>query len=170
MRAETAGSRKNPRALPAAAAILLLFLASCAGAPRAVPPPELPAGSPAALDAWLAARENAVPGLIPGDQKRIVWAGAPGAATELSIVYIHGLQGSPRDYASVIQEVAGRLGANVYFARLKGHSVTTDEIAQATRDDWLADAREALEVGSRIGRAVIVAGSSMGEDLPDGQP
>jgi alpha-beta hydrolase superfamily lysophospholipase len=165
MRAEKAGSRKRAGSLPAAATILLLFLASCAGAARAVPPPELPVGSPAAIDAWLAARESAVPGLILEDQKRIAWAGAPGEVTEFSIVYIHGLQGSPRDYASVIQEVAGKLGANVYFARLKGHSVTTDEIAEATRDDWLADAREALEIGSRIGRAVIVAGSSMGGDL-----
>jgi alpha-beta hydrolase superfamily lysophospholipase len=148
-----------------AAVLLALLLASCAGAPRAMLPPEPPEGSPIALDAWLAARENAVPGLIPGDQKHIEWAGAQGTATAFSIVYIHGLQGSPRDYASVIREVAQKLGANVYYARLKGHSVTTDEIAEATRDDWLADAREALEIGSRIGRAVIVAGSSMGGDL-----
>lgn len=150
---------------PAAALLSVLILASCASAPYQPRPQELLPDSPAALDVWLADREDAVPGLIPGDQKRIAWAFAPGAATEFSIVYIHGLQGSPRDYASVIQEVAEKLGANVYYARLKGHSVTTDEIAQATRDDWLADAREALEVGSRIGRAVIVAGSSMGGDL-----
>ena len=51
---------------------------------EAVRPPELHASSPAALDAWLAAREDAVPGVIPGDQKRIAWAGAPGAETEFS--------------------------------------------------------------------------------------
>jgi alpha-beta hydrolase superfamily lysophospholipase len=156
---------RRAHVFPAAAAMLALFLTSCASAPRAAPPSELPAGSPEALDAWLSARENAVPGLIPGDQKRIVWAGAQGAVTAFSVVYIHGLQGSPRDYASVIQEVAQRLGANVYYARLKGHSVTTDEIAETTRDDWLADAREAMQIGSRIGQAVIVAGSSMGGDL-----
>ena len=161
---------RRPFLFPAAALLSALILASCASAPYRPRPQELLPDSPAALEAWLADREDAVPGLIPGDQKRIARAFAPGAATEFSIVYIHGLQGSPRDYASVIQEEAEKLGANVYYARLKGHSVTTDEIAQATRDDWLADAREALEVGSRIGRAVIVAGSSMGGDLPDGQP
>jgi esterase/lipase len=129
-----------------------------------VQPQELPAGT-AALDEWLAARESAVPGLIPEDQKRIEWAGPRGGQTEYSIAYLHGLLGSPRDYASVMREVADKLGANVYYARFKGHSVTTDEIAEAAPEDWLADAREALDIGSRIGRHVIVAGSSMGGDL-----
>ncbi|HTO20833.1 MAG TPA: alpha/beta hydrolase, partial [Spirochaetia bacterium] len=150
--------------LLAFAPLLLPLLAGCAASPRAVLPPEVPE-NPAALDAWLSAGESAVPGLIPGDEKRIVWAGAPGAATEYAISYLHGFQGSPRDYAAVIHAVAARLGANVFYQRFKGHGVTTDEIADATRDDWLADAREAMEIGRRIGGRVILAGSSMGGDL-----
>jgi len=148
----------------ALAVLLPLLLAACAASPSVVSPPEVPE-NPAALDAWLSARESAVPGLIPGDEKRIEWAGAPGVATEYAISYLHGFQGSPREYAAVIHAVAARLGANVFYQRLKGHGVTTDEIADATRDDWLADAREALDIGSRVGGRVILAGSSMGGDL-----
>ena len=147
-----------------AAAAAVLLLAACAGVPRVPPPPGVP-DNPAALDTWLAAREAQVPGLIPGDEKHIEWAAAPGQPTEYAIVYLHGLQGSPRDYEAVIHAVASAVGANVYYARFKGHSVTTDEVAQATRGDWEADAREALDIGSRIGTRVVLAGSSMGGDL-----
>ncbi len=124
-----------------------------------------PAELPQDLDSYLASREAAVPGLIPGNEKHIAWAGAHGVKTPFSVVYIHGLQGSPVEYAAVIQRAAAEIGANVFFTRLKGHGVTTEEIAGATVDDWVNDAWEALQVGSRIGDRVILVGSSLGGDL-----
>lgn len=120
---------------------------------------------PENLDAYLVSREAAVRGLIDGDRKEIVWAGARGARTPLSIIYIHGWQGSPHDYASVLNPVAKEMGANIFCTRLKGHCVSTEEIAAVTLDDWLDDVREAMEIGRRIGERVIVTGTSMGGDL-----
>jgi hypothetical protein len=45
---------------------------------------------PADLDGYLAAREGIIPGIVPGTEKRIVWAGQPGVRTPLAVVYIHG--------------------------------------------------------------------------------
>jgi esterase/lipase len=106
-----------------------------------------------------------VPGVIQGDQKEIVWAGARGEKTPLSLVYIHGWQGSPRDYESVLGPVAKELGANIYYARLKGFCTTTEEVVNVTLDDWINDTWETMEIGRRIGERVIVVGTSMGGDL-----
>lgn len=138
-----------------------LFLGACANTSYVIRPVELPRD----LDSWLATREAAVSGLIPDGRKAIAWAAEPGAKTPFSIVYIHGWQASSRDYSAVLQQVASSLGANVYYARLKGYGVTTEEIVSVALDDWINDTWEALQIGRRLGDRVIVAGSSMGGDL-----
>jgi pimeloyl-ACP methyl ester carboxylesterase len=120
---------------------------------------------PPDLDSHLSLQESVVPGLIPDSRKAISWAGVPGARTPLSLVYVHGWQGSSRDYEAVLQRVASRLGANVYYSRLAGYGVTSDAILKVSLRYWLHDTREAYEIGRRIGDRVIVAGSSMGGDL-----
>lgn len=158
--------RRPPASAPVLRAAVVLGaamagLASCVSTSYAVRPAIVPTD----LDSWLAAKEAAVPGIIPASQKEIVWAGEHGVRTPYSIIYLHGWQASSRDYAAVLQEVAAGLSANVYYSRLKGYGVTTDEITGVTLDDWINDTWEALEIGRRIGERVIVAGSSMGGDL-----
>src|SRR5690242_18812471 len=95
---------------------LPLVLASCVSITWSIRPRS---ERPSDLHSFLGAREAAVTGLIAGNEKHIDWAGQPGARTPISIVYIHGLQGSPREYASVIGRIAAAIHANVYYARLK---------------------------------------------------
>jgi len=95
----------------------------------------------------------------------VVWAGERGAKTPLSIIYLHGYQGSPRDYSPVLERVGQRLGANIFFTRLSGYCVTTESIVNVSVSDWIDDTWEALAVGRRIGDRVIVVGTSMGGDL-----
>jgi pimeloyl-ACP methyl ester carboxylesterase len=142
-------------------ALAVLILASCVSTSYVVRPAEVPQD----LDSWLAAKEASVAGVIPASRKEIVWAGESGAKTPYSIIYIHGWEGSSRDYAAVLQRVASELDANVYYSRLKGYGVTTEQIVDVTLDDWINDTWEALEIGRRLGDRVIVAGSSMGGDL-----
>jgi esterase/lipase len=146
---------------PAVAGLATMALSACVSTGYTIRRAELPDN----LDAFLSSRENAVPGIIDGDQKEITWAGERGRKTPLSIVYIHGWQGSPRDYQAVLGPVAKELGANIFFTRLKGHCVNTEEILTVTLDDWINDVWEAMEIGSRIGERVVVAGTSMGGDL-----
>ncbi len=139
----------------------VLSLASCVSISFTIRRPDIPSD----LDAWLAARESAVPGVIPGDEKSISWAAQKGAKTPIAIVYLHGWQGSPHDYDPVLQRMASALGANLFYQRLSGFCVTSEAVVSITVDDLVNDAWEALEIGRRIGDRVVVVGSSMGGDL-----
>ena len=45
-------------------------------------------------------------------------------------------------------DLAGGLGANVYYTRLAGHAQDGEALADVSADDWLADAAEAVAVGA----------------------
>jgi alpha-beta hydrolase superfamily lysophospholipase len=161
------------RALARALAALALVLAAGAALALAFGPREVVEGPgafdapalPDDLDAWLAAREAAVPDLRPGAEARIVWAGRTGERTPLSIVYLHGFSASPEEIRPVPDLVAEALGANLHFARLTGHGRDGAAMAEATADHWIADVAEALAIGRRIGERVVVIGTSTGGTL-----
>lgn len=120
---------------------------------------------PADPEAWLTSREQQFSDIRPGDAKRIIWAGAKGVKTPLSIVYVHGFSASPAEIRPVPDEVARELGANLFFTRLAGHGRDGDALAQASAEDWLFDMAEAMAIGRRLGERVIVIGTSTGGTL-----
>ncbi len=122
-------------------------------------------GSPADLEKYLSELEAAVPGIIPGTEKAVRWARGRPERTRFSIVYTHGWQGSRQEYVPIFDRVASAVGANIFYTRLAGHCTDGEEIKDVTVDDWAADAREAFEIGRRIGEKVILAGPSMGANL-----
>jgi esterase/lipase len=117
---------------------------------------------PADLDAYLAESEAAFADLIPGSEKRIVWAGAAGEKTPLSIIYLHGYSATRQETAPLAEELAAALGANLFETRFAGHGRTGDALAAASVNDWLNDTVEALEIGRRLGDEVIILGVSTG--------
>jgi len=124
--------------------------------------PELPAD----LDAYLRAAESAVPGIRAGDERAIAWyEGRSGSRTPLSLVYLHGFSADRHEVDPLVSDLAAELGANVYYARLRGHGRDGAAMAEATVDDWLADAAEAVAIGGRIGDRVVVVGTSTGGTL-----
>lgn len=127
------------------------------------PPPSLPEVTE--LDAWLTAREGVFDDLVPGTAKRIVWAGEPGEARDLAIVYLHGFSASNREVSPLFETVAAEAGANLYLPRLAGHGRGGDALGMASSEDWLEDLAEAVAVGMRLGRRVVLAGTSTGGSL-----
>ncbi|MEL6208934.1 MAG: alpha/beta fold hydrolase [Pseudomonadota bacterium] len=127
-------------------------------------PSDLP-DDPAGLDAYLSTAEAQVADLRPAAARRIHWAGAPGSVTDLSIVYLHGFSASSEEIRPVPDRLAEALRANLHFARLTGHGRNGPAMAEATAGDWIEDTAEALEIGRRIGRKVIVIGTSTGGTL-----
>lgn len=117
---------------------------------------------PEDLDGYLAKAEAGVPGITPGAEKGILWAGAAGAKTQVAIVYLHGYSATRAELSPVTEDVGKRLGANVYFARMTGHGVPGAELARATVGDWVRDATEAVAIGRRLGDRVVVIGTSTG--------
>lgn len=118
------------------------------------------------LDAWLSAREAAVPGIRPGDAKGIVWAdtASPGH-TEWVVVYLHGFSGDRHELSPTVERVAAALGANAFYTRLAGHGRDGAAMGEVEAAHWLQDAEEAMAVASRLGSRILLIGGSHGGTL-----
>lgn len=120
---------------------------------------------PKAIEAWLAGREASVANLRPGAEKRVIWAGDPGAVTDLSVVFVHGFSATAEEIRPVPDLVAQALGANLHFTRLSGHGRDGAAMAEPTLVDWEQDVDEALTIARTIGRRVLVISCSTGGPL-----
>jgi len=114
------------------------------------------------LDAYLATSEARFDDITEGVQKRIIWAGEPGAQTPLSIIYLHGFSATSQEIRPVPDKLAEQLGANLYYTRLSGHGRGGLAMAEPVAGDWMEDTAEALAIGRRIGEEVIVMATSTG--------
>ncbi|MGB3280744.1 MAG: alpha/beta fold hydrolase [Pseudorhodobacter sp.] len=124
-----------------------------------------PASLGADLDAYLVASEAKFTDIVPTTQKEIIWAGAKGAKTPLSIVYLHGFSATKHEIRPVPDRVAAALGANLFYTRLSGHGRGSAPMAEPNAGDWLLDTAEALAIGRRLGERVIVISTSTGGTL-----
>jgi pimeloyl-ACP methyl ester carboxylesterase len=115
--------------------------------------------------AYLSASEAAVQNIRDGQQKQIVWAGAPGQKTPFALVYIHGFSASSGEVRPLPDQVAKTLGANLYFTRLTGHGQHGPAMATGSVNAWVNDYAEAMAIGRMIGERVIVVATSTGGSL-----
>jgi carboxylesterase len=83
------------------------------------------------------------------------------AGGRTGVLLIHGLCGSPTEMRFVANGLA-RAGYTVHVPVLAGHGGTTDELRDATWQDWVASAEAALDDISKECDHVIVAGLSTG--------
>ncbi|MCX5871601.1 MAG: alpha/beta fold hydrolase [Deltaproteobacteria bacterium] len=120
---------------------------------------------PPDLDTYLAQREAAYDDIVPGTEKKIVWAHAPGEQTPLAIVYVHGFSASRQDTSPLAARVAAQLHANLYSTRLSGHGRGSAAMLEGSVNGWLGDMHEAMEIGKRLGRRVVIMGISTGGTL-----
>ncbi|PTX56462.1 esterase/lipase [Litoreibacter ponti] len=114
------------------------------------------------LDAYLARTEAQFDDITEGVEKRVIWHGSPGTRTPLSIVYIHGFSATSEEIRPVPDRLAEELGANLFYARLKGHGRGGLAMAEPVAGDWIEDTAEALAIGRRIGEEVVVIATSTG--------
>lgn len=142
-----------------------LLAAFCAG-PRVELSTRLnPVQLPADLDRYLADREARYPDIIPGTEKTIVWAHPDQRKTPLSVIYLHGFSATRQETAPLSDQVAKRLGANLFYTRLSGHGRGGAAMAEASINDWLNDSQEALQIGQQLGERVLVIATSTGATL-----
>jgi esterase/lipase len=118
------------------------------------------------LDAYLERQESRVEDMRPGAAKGIEWLDpdAP-AVTALSLVYLHGFSADRHEVEPLVSELGRELGANVYFARLRGHGRGPEAMAEATVEAWMDDVAEAIAIGGRIGERVVIVATSTGGTL-----
>jgi alpha-beta hydrolase superfamily lysophospholipase len=118
-------------------------------------------------DRYLAGEESEFSDIRGGLQKQIVWADpATRARTAFAVVYIHGFSASAGEVRPLPDLVARALGANVYYTRLQGHGRTSaNAMAEATLAGWTRDYAEAIAIGRRIGRRIVVISTSTGGSI-----
>ncbi|MCB1446070.1 MAG: alpha/beta hydrolase [Rhizobiaceae bacterium] len=118
------------------------------------------------LDAWLAGREAAVPGIRPDLAKQIVWADPlRKERTDIAFVYIHGFSASPGEVRPLPDLLARDFAANLYLARLTGHAATPEAMGELTVKAMVEDLAEAIAIGERLGDRVVILASSSGAAL-----
>ncbi len=124
-----------------------------------------PLALPPDLDTYLARREAAYDDIVPGTEKKIIWVQAPGEQTPLALVYVHGFSASRQDTAPLAARVAAQLHANLYSTRLTGHGRGSSAMLEGSVNGWVNDMHEAMEIGKRLGRRVVIMGTSTGGTL-----
>ncbi len=121
--------------------------------------------SVADLDSYLSKSESKFGDVVPGAEKKIIWASAKQEQTEYAIVYIHGYGACRQETAPLADLVAKDLKANLFYTRLTGSARNPEALANSNANDWLNDTVEALAIGKKIGRKVILIGTSTGSSL-----
>lgn len=117
------------------------------------------------VDAYFKAQESRFDDIVPGTEKRVVWAGERGERRPIVVVYLHGFSATSEEIRPVPDRVAAALGANLVFTRLTGHGRTGEALAKARVTDWVQDTAEALAVARRIGDRVVILATSTGATL-----
>jgi pimeloyl-ACP methyl ester carboxylesterase len=120
---------------------------------------------PEDLDRFLAASEARIAGIRHQTEKKIVWRSSPGLKTDFAVVYLHGFSASRMELHPLCDLLARKIDANLFYTRLNGHGQDGHALAAAKVEDWLQDGLEALAVGNRLGRRIILIGTSTGAAL-----
>ena len=82
------------------------------------------------IDSLLESQEKMVKGLRPGTGKKVLWTQGNGIKSKTSIVFIHGFSASRVEIDPVVNLIASKLNANVYFTRLSGHGQDGQALAR----------------------------------------
>jgi esterase/lipase len=117
------------------------------------------------LDSHLAESESRVSGIREGCEKKIVWYDDKRHQRDLAIVYSHGFSASRMETWPLCDHLAAAMGANLFYTRLTGHGRDGYAMTTATVKDWQNDGMEAMAIGRRLGRKIILVGTSTGGTL-----
>lgn len=119
-------------------------------------------GSLDEVEQLLAARESQWD-IRPDNEARIIWNDDTTLVTDYAIVYLHGFTASQEEGDPVHTEVAKAFGCNLFLSRLSMHGlVTDDQLVNLTANNYWESAKEALAYGKRLGKKVILMGTSTG--------
>lgn len=117
------------------------------------------------LDDYLEQKESKVSKIKAENFSRIIWADSV-RQTEYAIVYLHGFSAGPMEGAPLHIDVAGRYGMNIYLPRLSKHGIDDlDAFTELTPKALIEDAKEALVIGRKLGKKVILMSCSTGSTL-----
>lgn len=157
------------KTLKYAACLIVIAAFAFALGPRSETKAEItfePSSIDKTLDLYLQETESRVSDIVEGAEKEIIWADPTAKTqTDISIIYIHGFSATKHETRPVTDRIAEAVGANIYYARLKGHGRNGDAMAEASFQDWANDFAEAIAIGEKLGKKVIIMSASTGSTL-----
>lgn len=102
----------------------------------------------------------------PGNEAEIVWKDSSHQQTDYAIVYLHGFSASKEEGDPAYRYLAKALNANLYLARLADHGIDTIAPMQNfTADRLWESSKLAYAIGKKLGKKVILVGTSTGGTL-----
>lgn len=116
------------------------------------------------LDQYIEQQEAKYPDIVGGTQREILWADGV-QKTPIALVYLHGFSATRGELSPVTENLGAELGANIYFARLRGHGRGNAGMSDGNVEDWKRDTVEAFEIGKLIGERVVLISASTGGTL-----
>lgn len=105
--------------------------------------------------------------LKPDNEARIVWMNdSVKQQTDYAVVYLHGFSASQEEGDPVHTDFAKKFGCNLFLSRLDAHGIdTTEPLANFTAAGVWNSAKEAYEIGKKLGKKVILLATSTGGTL-----
>ncbi|MBM3158677.1 MAG: alpha/beta hydrolase [Bacteroidetes bacterium] len=102
-----------------------------------------------------------------GNEARIVWDNdSLKNQTEFAIIYLHGFSASQMEGDPVHRNIAKKFGYNLYLSRLDDHGVDTSApLSKFTAVGLWNSALEALAIGKKLGKKVVLISTSTGGTL-----
>lgn len=126
--------------------------------------PEVP-DDPQQLQEYVVKQENKHK-VKPDNEASIVWYDSTRKKTDYAVVYLHGFSASQMEGDPVHRRFAKEFGCNLYLARLSDHGIdTTEALLLYTPDRAWASAKEALSIGKKLGKKIILMSTSTGGTL-----
>jgi esterase/lipase len=122
--------------------------------------------NPAQLEQYIRHNES-LHKLKPDNEARVIWQhDSLKDRTEYAVVYLHGFSASSKEGDPVHVDFSKKFGCNLYLSRLAEHGIdTTETLVSFTADKVRNSAKEAYEIGTKIGRKVILMATSSGGTL-----
>ena len=150
--------------------LLILILVYLAG-PRPQKPqysttlPTVPEAS-ASLEKYIQTQESQHK-IKPNNEARIVWFNdSLKNQTDYVVVYLHGFSASQEEGNPIHREFAKKFGCNLYLSRLDAHGIdTTAPLGNFTAEGLWNSAVQALAIGKKLGKKVILMSTSTGGTL-----
>lgn len=120
---------------------------------------------PEDLDQYLLATEKRFNNVTANTEKSIIWHSQSNRKTPYSLVYIHGYSATRQEVSPLVENLAKRFSANVFFTRLCGHGRDGAAMTEITLENLCSDLVEAYRIAERIGERIIFIANSTGAPL-----
>ncbi len=96
---------------------------------------------------------------------KVVWVNDTPAVTEYVFFYLHGFSASRMEGNPVHRNIAKKFNSNLYLARLTGHGLKNNQLANFTAEGIWESALEELAIAEKLGKKVIIISTSTGGTL-----